>query len=91
MSEHALEEELVTIAWYTRRASAALALSGTSIWDALSLDQQREEKHQPEENVSRVMRQQDTYIQEIQTAFIFLTRISDISFPLIYLVLLLTR
>ncbi|CAI8614261.1 unnamed protein product [Vicia faba] len=79
--EHALKEELETLARYTWCTFVDLALGGAGHWDAYWPDQHREEKHRLEESV-HLMLQQNMYLHEIQRASTSLNGIRDALLPL---------
>lgn len=75
LTNEAFKEELLNLAYYTRRAYAIQAIGGDSRWDAFLCNQCREEKRLLEESICNLTLQQDMSLQDVQKAYIYFTMI----------------
>lgn len=79
--EHALREELTTLACSARRDFSALSLAGLDCWETLWTDRECEENSRLEKSVNNLTSQQDTYSRDLYKVYASLQEVRKVLAP----------
>lgn len=77
LTDDALEEELSTLAYYTRQAYAISAIGGVGRMDVCLDDRHHKERQLLQDNITDLTLQCDMYLKEVKKDFISITKMDD--------------